>query len=174
MSPPGDRMSLTDESRPVRPGRALKGVSVMANEVVFAEEDKVTPIGDQMSRWLDKVLGASFRHFGPCDVWKPAINLCEFEDHYCLVVDLAGMQAGKIDLRVEAGALFITGERPLPANPDETHQGEMRLHLMEIDYGRFLREVKLPDDVLVDSIEATYRSGYLWVKIPRKRLAKHG
>jgi len=145
----------------------------MAKGIRLAEEDKTTPVGEQMSRWLDKVLGASFRHFGPCDAWKPAINLCEFDDHYCLVADLAGMQAGKIDLRVEAGTLLITGERPMPSNRESDRSDEMRLHLMEIDHGRFLREVKLPEDVVVDSIEATYRSGYLWVKIPRTRRAKH-
>ena len=142
----------------------------MANSLILAEEDKFTPIGEQMGRWMDKVLGASFRHFGACDAWRPAINLCEFTDHYCLVAELAGMQAGEIDLRVEGGSLFITGERPMPSNPDDKGKGEVRLHLMEIDQGRFLREVKLPDDVDVDAIEATYKSGYLWVRIPRKRL----
>ncbi len=142
----------------------------MANGIVLAEEDKFTPIGEQMGRWMDKVLGASFRHFGPYDAWKPAINLCEFTDHYCLVADLAGMQAGEIDLRIENGSLFITGDRPMPSNPDDKSKGEVRLHLMEIDQGQFLREVKLPDDVDVDAIEATYKCGYLWVKIPRKKL----
>ena len=142
----------------------------MANGIVVAEEDKFTPIGEQMGRWMDKVLGASFRHFGACDAWRPAINLCEFPYHYCLVAELAGMQAGEIDLRVEGGSLFITGERPMPSSPDDKSKGEVRLHLMEIDQGRFLREVKLPDDVDVDAIEATYKGGYLWVRIPRKRL----
>ena len=140
----------------------------MVNSLILAEEDKVTPIGEQMSRWMDKALGASFRHFGPCDAWKPAINLCEYADHYCLVADIAGMRAGEIDLRIENGTIYITGERPMPSDPDD--KGEMRLHLMEIDQGPFLREVKLPEDVDVDAIEATYRCGYLWVRIPRKRL----
>jgi HSP20 family protein len=146
----------------------------MANGLILAEEDKFTPIGEQMGRWMDKVLGASFRHFGPYDAWRPAINLCEFADHYCLVAELAGMQAGEIDLRIENGTLFITGQRPMPSNPDDKSKGEVRLHLMEIDQGPFLREVKLPDDVDAEAIEATYRSGYLWVRIPRKRLVQHG
>lgn len=146
----------------------------MAKGICLAEEDKVTPVGGQMSRWLDKVLGANFRHFGPCDAWEPSINLCEFDDHYCLVAELSGMQAGDIDLRVEDGVLYITGERPVPWNPASETAGKRRLHLMEIDHGRFLREVKLPDDVVVDAIEASYRSGYLWVKVPRKKGAKHG
>lgn len=144
----------------------------MANGIRLAEEDKFTPIGEQMSRWMDQVLGGSFRHYGSCDVWKPAINLCEHADYYCLVAELAGMQAGEIDLRVEEGTLFLTGERSTPRDPKV--QGEAKLHLMEIDHGRFLREVKLPEDVDADAIEATYRSGYLWVRIPRKRVVQHG
>ena len=73
-----------------------------------------------------------------------------------------------------AGTLYITGERPLPSNPEADDVGGMKLHLMEIDHGRFLREIKLPEDVAVDAIEATYRNGYLWVKIPRKKLTRHG
>jgi len=139
----------------------------MVNGIRLAEEDKFTPIGEQMSRWMDKMLGGSFRHYGSCDVWKPAINLCEFADHYCLVAELAGMRAGEIDLRVENGTLYLTGERPMPDDPQS--RGESKVHLMEIDQGRFLREVKLPEDVDVEAIEAAYRSGYLWVRIPKRR-----
>jgi HSP20 family protein len=141
---------------------------LMANGIRLAEEDKFTPIGEQMSRWMDQVLGGSFRHYSSSDVWKPAINLCEHADYYCLVAELAGMQAGEIDLRVEDGTLFLTGERATPSDPRD--EGAVKLHLMEIDHGRFLREVKLPADADLDAIEATYRSGYLRVKIPRKKV----
>jgi len=140
----------------------------MANGIRLAEKDKFTPIGEQMSRWVDKVLGGSFRHYGSCDGWKPAINLCEFADHYSLVAELAGMRAGEIDLRIENGTLYLTGERAMPDDPQA--EGERRLLLMEIDQGRFLRKIKLPEDVDLDAIEATYRSGYLWVRIPKKGL----
>ena len=43
-----------------------------------------------------------------------------------------------------------------------------KLHLMEIDHGQFTREVELPADANRESITATYRSGMLWVEIPKK------
>jgi len=140
---------------------------LMTIGIRVAEEDKFTPIDEQMSRWVDSVLGGGFRHYGSREVWRPAINLCEHADYYCLVAELSGMQAGEIDLRVEDGTLFLTGERAMPSDPKV--KGQAKLHLMEIDHGQFLREVKLPEDVDVDAIEATYRGGYLWVRIPRKK-----
>ena len=121
----------------------------------------------QMGTWVDQVLGKGYHKFRPGDVWTPAINLCEDETHYCIVVDLAGTDTGSIDLRVEKGELILSGERPLPRIDQAA--GQVRLHLMEIDHGRFCRRVRLPRDADEDGIEAIYRNGYLRVRIPKER-----
>ena len=137
----------------------------MANLLAAAEEDKFTSMGKQMGRWMDQVLGQGFQHLCHSDTWRPAINLCEYETHYCVIVDLAGVKADEIDLRAEEGALVLTGERAMPAEPKV--KGDVRLHLMEIDHGRFYRAVELPKGVDIDAIEAFYRNGYLWVRVPK-------
>lgn len=137
----------------------------MANTLHVAEKDNFTPVGKEMGKWMDQVLGSNFQHYGHADRWKPAINLCEHETHFCVIVDLAGIQASEIDLCAEEGVLVLTGERAMAAEPDT--KGEMCLHLMEIDYGPFRREIQLPDGVNIDAIEAFYRNGYLWVHIPK-------
>jgi HSP20 family molecular chaperone IbpA len=38
---------------------------------------------------------------------------------------------------------------------------------MEIDHGPFRREVTLPEPIDVQSVEATYDKGYLWVMLPK-------
>jgi len=137
----------------------------MPNVLHVAEKDKYTSIGRQMGKWVDQVLGPSFQHYAPADSWKPAVNLCEHEAFYCAIVDLAGVKASEIDLRVEEGLLVLTGERAMPGQAES--KGSVRLHLMEIDHGRFHRAIQLPENVDIDAIEAFYRNGYLWVRIPK-------
>jgi len=121
----------------------------------------------QMSKWVDHVLGPSFSRYCPGETWQPAINLYEDRSSYCLVADLAGVQAEAIDLRVEGDLMFFSGARATPKAPEADEP--VRVHLMEIDSGRFCRKVDLPDDADRNSVSATYRGGYLWIKIPKKR-----
>jgi HSP20 family protein len=137
----------------------------MTRVLHVAEKDRFTSMGRQMGRWVDQVLGSSFQQFCRGDSWRPAINLCEYDAHYSVIVDLAGLKASEIDLQAEEGRLVLTGEREVPAEPQTT--GEVRVHLMEIDHGRFQRAVQLPGNVNIDGIEAFYRNGYLWVRIPK-------
>jgi len=137
----------------------------MSSVLHVAERDERSPISGQMSRWMEHVLGPSFQHYRPAECWRPAVNLCEHETFYCIVVELAGMKATDIDLRAEEGLLVLSGERFLPENKEEP--GSVRLHLMEIDHGRFQRAIELPENVDIDRIEAFYRNGYLWVRIPK-------
>ena len=140
----------------------------MTQVVWAAQKDKFTSVSRQFSRWTEQVLGAKFQKYCPEQAWIPSVNLCEHDSYYCLIVELSGMSAPaeQIDLRVEGGVLILSGDRP-PPEPREK-DGLVGLHLMEIDHGRFFRALELPDDVDKDGIEAEYRSGYLWVKMPKK------
>lgn len=131
-------------------------------------------IGSQMSKWVDEVLGPSFHRYRAGRTWHPAINLYEDASNYCLVVDLAGMDADSIDLRVEKNYLILKGDRPTPRPPqcdvqkDPQGSGTNRLHLMEIDHGVFQRRLKLPEGVNAKKVEARYEKGFLWVRMPKK------
>jgi len=127
-----------------------------------------------MSRWAEDLLGPSGSRYcrDPDQVWAPAVNVCEHETHYCVTVELSGMSGSEIDLRVERGVLVVSGSRPAPEPPPEHRErsdGPKSLHLMEINHGAFHRALELPPDVDVDAIEATYRTGYLWVRLPKKQ-----
>lgn len=112
-------------------------------------------------------IGLHFQRFCPGEAWTPAMNLYQDDEHYHLVMDLAGVRSKDIDVRVDdKGAMVITGSRDTPDVPSPT--GAVRLHLMEIDHGRFCRSLDLPDDADLDSVEASYRGGYLWVRVAKK------
>jgi HSP20 family protein len=131
-------------------------------------------LSTQVARWVEDVLGPDYRRYRTQQTWSPPINLYEDEECYCLVVDLAGVDSRGIDLHVEKDRLVLNGERPTPRPPRRgrvscpPNTGRHRLHLMEIDHGPFLRTLKLPRQVDPERIEAQYRKGFLWVRMPKK------
>lgn len=129
----------------------------------FGKEEQVTV---KMMQWVEQALSPSLRRFCPGGAWTPAINLYEDDAYYYMVADLAGMEVQEVELRVKEGTLILDGQRALP-KPPKTN-GSVSLLLMEIDHGRFCRTVDLPKNADVSNISAYYRSGYLWVRIPRR------
>jgi len=131
-----------------------------------AHEDKFSSMAKQMGRWVDQVLGPGFRSYSLDEGWTPAINVCESDSHYCIIADLAGMNAEEMNLRTQGGKLTISGHRPVAGISEQCRK--MQMGHMEIDHGPFCRTIELPRDADADRIDATYRSGYLWIMIPKK------
>lgn len=77
-----------------------------------------------------------------------------------VVVELAGIDPTKVQVYADERALLITGERRRPRCTGRVYQQ------MEIDYGRFSRQVALPADVDVEATKATYQRGVLTIVLP--------
>jgi HSP20 family protein len=77
-------------------------------------------------------------------------------------MDLAGVTREEIDVEVRQEVLVIRGQRESPCP-----QSSSKVHLMEIDHGRFRRTITIPSSVEVDNIKARYVDGYLWVELPK-------
>ncbi|MFP4053756.1 MAG: Hsp20/alpha crystallin family protein [Phycisphaerae bacterium] len=135
-------------------------------ETASKREDEFGSVMRGMGAWVDHVLGPSIRKFSGAEVWSPAVNLYEDECCYYVVADLAGVDPNQIDLHTEDHMLHMVGRREMPkvASPS----GQVRVHLMEVDQGPFRRKVQLPGDANTQAISATYRSGFLSVRIPKK------
>jgi HSP20 family protein len=125
-----------------------------------------------MSKLVEQ-MSKGYYNFCPSEeTWAPSVNLYEVEKAYLVCVDLAGVDKDKIELTVHENRLRLRGMRAVPVHPDfsdpEAGAKKIRVHLMEIDNGSFVREVELPEDIDQDKISAQYISGMLWVEIPKK------
>ncbi len=116
--------------------------------------------------WVDSILGPVFHKYRPLRAWQPAINIYEDAAGYCVVVDLAGICTEEVDLRVENDQLILSGQRPTPE--PQIPERRFRMQLMEIDHGAFHRTLKLSEDIDADAISASYKSGFLRVRLPKK------
>src|ERR1700751_2230519 len=72
--------------------------------------------------------------------WEPAINAYRCQTCIRICVDLAGVDRSVIDLTGEPGGVVSRGTRDLP-EPTHAEGHTVQLLAMEIDYGRFIREV---------------------------------
>jgi HSP20 family molecular chaperone IbpA len=101
-------------------------------------------------------------------VWAPRLNAYRERDRLVLCVELAGVGQADIELLVEPRRVWLSGERrtPWPAGG----VAELRQVLaLEIDDGRWERELALPDPVVPEATRAEQRNGLLWIELPLER-----
>jgi HSP20 family protein len=98
------------------------------------------------------------RHGG----FRPQVDCYQSERPAAIhvVVELAGVDPAKVQVYADERALLISGERRRPRCTGRIY------HQMEIDYGRFTRQVALPADVDVERSKATYSRGVLTIVLP--------
>jgi HSP20 family protein len=144
--------------------------------IEVASEPAFGNLQRQMQRMMDS-MQKNFFNFCPSETWTPNVNLYETEGAYVVCVDLAGVDKEKIDVVVTEQKLTLRGQRVVPIMPEleviagdggGQPAGKVRVHLMEIDYGPFCREVELPADAAHERISAAHRNGLLWIGIPKK------
>jgi HSP20 family protein len=98
------------------------------------------------------------RHSG----FRPQIDCYRTERPaaFHVVVDLAGVDPEKVQLFADEGTLIVAGERRRPRHSGRVYQQ------MEIDYGRFSRQIALGAEIDVERAKATYERGILTILLP--------
>ena len=71
-------------------------------------------------------------------VWEPPVDLFESEREIVLVVAMPGVNAERIQVVGEPGAIVVRGTRPAPLVPG------LSVQRLEIPYGIFERRILLP------------------------------
>ncbi|HEX3860153.1 MAG TPA: Hsp20/alpha crystallin family protein [Stellaceae bacterium] len=78
-----------------------------------------------------------FHHATPH--WEAPVDVFETDDALTILIALPGVTLDSISVTLNAGALIVQGERPLPG--ELQHACILR---MEIPYGHFERRIELP------------------------------
>lgn len=90
------------------------------------------------------------------------MNLYETPEAFVIEADLPGVREEDVTVKVENGDLVLQGWRSL-----EQHHSDERFHTMERSSGHFMRQMKLPESVEKDAIQAEFRDGVLRVILPK-------
>jgi HSP20 family protein len=99
--------------------------------------------------------------------WSPAIAMTETEQKLILKVELPGIKAKDVDVRVGERMVSIAGEKK-----EEKHHQEKGCFCTEFSYGKFQRTVPLPIAIDKDNIEADFSNGLLTL-VMSKNISAH-
>jgi len=133
------------------------------------DEDWFFRIGEELQRLSDEVMRGIVANTAAANrFWRPNIDVCESEDEITVKVELAGVSRRDLTIQYSAKSrsLIVRGRRrdvELPGcRPSRSHQ-------LEVYYGDFEREIRLPE-VAIDpaGVQASFSEGMLFVRIPKR------
>jgi len=94
-------------------------------------------------------------------VWAPDVDIFERDGNVVVRADLPGLKRDEVQVEIRDGALAISGER---RHEQERREGSW--YRTERSYGRFYREVPLPEGVDLEKAQAMFEDGVLEVTMP--------
>lgn len=131
-------------------------------------------MSEEMDRMFDRMLddfGVGRRSLAPRGffrgpgstreaIWSPQIEAFQKEDKFIVRAELPGLKKEEVEVNVTEDALTIQGQR----RHEHEEQREGFYH-SERSYGSFYRAVPLPEGVITDSAEASFKDGVLEVRL---------
>jgi HSP20 family protein len=140
---------------------------------VFTMSDFVKIQLEQLEPQLRAVVAEITRvqvvRFSAAPCWTPVLNVYRYPDRLVVCVDLAGVGEQALSVKAEPRRLRLAGYRP-PPEPRLKQQGSVQVFTMEIDYGRFERELSLPDEIDPGRASAEKCDGWLWIHLPLRKV----
>jgi len=131
---------------------------------------------ERMSQEMDRTFGRMFREFGMpqwsrrgrasfgsagrADLWAPRIEAVQKGDRFIVRADLPGLKKDDVRVDLSDDAVTIQGER----REEHEDQREGYFH-SEREYGQFSRTIPLPEGVITESAEASFKDGVLEVSM---------
>ena len=133
----------------------------------FEWMDRMTEEMDRMFDRMSRDLG--FRRSplsrglfgsGRQGVWSPRVEAFHKGDRFIVRAELPGLKKDDVQVELADDALTIRGERR--EEHEEEHEG---YYHSEREYGQFQRTIPLPEGVIGESAQASFRDGVLEVRM---------
>ncbi|KAI0768202.1 HSP20-like chaperone [Trametes elegans] len=149
----------------------------------FTKAQKMSQKEDPRYRNLDRVLARAYIELQKqrmqqkkAGVFMPRMDLYDDPNNPVVTaaLELPGMKADQLSVRIEHGQLIVEGTRagpylhktsytPAPSEPT----APALYPVQEIKYGKFRREVKLPEGVTAAHVRSMLAEGMLTISWPR-------
>ncbi len=120
---------------------------------------------DQMAQEMDRTFDRMFRGWGMPrrsrqGLWSPRIEAVQKGDRFIIRAELPGLKKDDVHVEMTDDAITIQGER------HEEHEDEREGYFQsEREYGEFYRTIPLPDGVIGESAQASFRDGVLEISM---------
>jgi HSP20 family protein len=107
-----------------------------------------------------RTVGATGEGYLPLDIYQT-------EKDWVIRAAVPGVDPGTVDVTFDGGTITIKGEIKAPADAKSENYW-----LRENWYGKFTRQVTLPEDALGDQAKAQFLNGVLILAVPKQQPAK--
>jgi HSP20 family protein len=97
----------------------------------------------------------------------PPLDIVETDTELLVRMDLPGVDEKDIEVSIQNESLTIRGQKK-----EERNEPGRTYHVVERPAGPFSRTVRLPVQVRLDMVRATFKKGVLEVELPKKELAQ--
>jgi HSP20 family protein len=125
----------------------------------------------QMNRLFDQMMSYGGNE-APNDItsfsFVPAAEIHETPDQIQLKMEIPGVEAQDLDVKVTAEAVAIRGERK-----SEMQQDDKGVRRSEFRYGTFQRVIPLPARIQNDKVQAEFKNGVLCLTLPKAEEEKN-
>ena len=123
------------------------------------------PVHEEVRRLFQELIHQPWggRGFSETSMWQPCVDMCETPEAIIVEVELPGMRREDVRIEVEGDFLRITGERRTTSERQERNY-----YRVERSYGRFERQLRLPDTVAREAIRAEFEAGILTITLPKR------
>jgi HSP20 family protein len=121
---------------------------------------------------MNRLFRESYSAEGPKEAltttsFAPPVDIYEDEHNISLKLEVPGIDAKDIDVRIESNTLTVNGERKI-----EKKEKEENFCRVERQYGSFTRSFTLPSSVDTGQVRANYDKGVLKISLAKKAEAK--
>jgi HSP20 family protein len=132
-------------------------INRMSEEMDRTFDQLFRDFGMPRRSWLSR---GAFRSAGREALWSPRVEAFQKDDRFIIRADLPGLKKDDVQVDVTENAIAIRGERR------EEHQEEREGYFhSERDYGQFYRTIPLPEGVITDSAQASFKNGVLEISM---------
>jgi HSP20 family protein len=126
------------------------------------------PLSHEIERLFDEIIHRPWKGAREVRGWNPPVDLYETSDAFILEADLPGVEAENVKVEVNNGDIVLHGQRSLGQGHHNEH-----FHIMERGSGFFVREIKLPESVDKQKIQAEFKDGVLRVVLAKSKKGKN-
>jgi len=120
----------------------------------------------QFNRLFDEVVPA--KELDRSFIIVPAAELQETSDAIHLKLEIPGIEAKDLDVKVTENAVSVSGERK-----SETKTEDKGVTKSEFHYGKFRRLIPLPARIQNTNVTAEYKDGILNLTLPKTEAEKN-
>lgn len=124
-----------------------------------------------IQRQINRLLDESFVPAKELDrnfIRVPAAELQETSDAIHLKLEIPGIEAKDLDVKVTENAVSVSGERK-----SETKTEDKGVTKSEFHYGKFQRVIPLPARIQNTNVTAEYKDGILNLTLPKTEAEKN-